>query len=332
MMFIVTDEYGNMNEGFPKYYSDGNRHAGANTIVAKNGGLSGFLLCGYSRAPDGDEDLYMVRTDREGDTLWTRRYGSAENEAILHAIEGITYEYVAVGYQEEEGKKGILVMAFEQEGDIVPLTLHIKPYNSEDATANYILNTGESYLCISSYKKVFGEGKDILILSFDDELSPILKPLNSSYDEYGTCVVRDTVENRFLLLGNRITAQTGRSEILLHSFELDAQTDPPTPKAIKPLASEPEFDTDLHAERLVRTGAGRFVIVGTRTYNGDQDIFLQFLKNYQIAERIVFGSTGNQTGVDICQPEEGSLILLGSNAFEGNSMISLIKTDDSGSL
>mgnify|MGYP006280738263 CR=1 FL=1 len=334
MMLVVTDAYGNLRDGFPRYYSDGNRGTETNTLLAEDGGQGGFLLCGHSISPGGDKDLFMVKVKRDGDTLWTRRRGTAGNETILHATEGIGFKYLVAGYRERQGERGIMIEAFEQEGGDVSLSIpYLKPFNSEDATANFILNTGESYLCVCSYTMSTGGSKDILILSFDDELSFIYKPLNDGFDQYGTCIARDTENNRFLLLGNRINAQTGNSEILLHSFEIDSLTSPPLLSEPVLLATESEIDTDLHAERLVRTGPGRFAIVGTRTDSKDnQDIFLQLLENYQLTDRMIFGSSGDQSGVDILHPDMGSLILLGNNAFEGNSMISLIKTDVSGSL
>ena len=52
MILIVTDAYGNVKEGFPKYYPEENLNAGANAIVAKNGGNNGFLLAGYRSLRD----------------------------------------------------------------------------------------------------------------------------------------------------------------------------------------------------------------------------------------------------------------------------------------
>ena len=63
MLLVVTDEFGNVRPGFPRYYTDGERSTGANALVMKNGGQGGFLVCGYSKAPGptGDEDIFIVQ-------------------------------------------------------------------------------------------------------------------------------------------------------------------------------------------------------------------------------------------------------------------------------
>jgi len=332
MILVVTDEFGNLRQGFPRYYSDGERSAGANALVLKNGGQGGFLVCGYSMEPGtaGDEDIYMVRVNTDGDTLWTRTFGSSEDEAILHAAEGLSSGFMLAGYQEKNGEKDILIMQVGEQGDSIPLSLlYTKPFNSSDMSANYILNTGENYLCVCTYNRIIGEGNDILVLNFNDELAPNFRilSLGGNFNEYGNCIVEDTA-GKYLVLGNRINAQTKKSEILIYSLETEGLRITGSDF----LATIAEINTDLVAERLVKTTDGRFAVIGTRKTGGDSDIFLQFIQDYQVAERLIYGSTGEQTGADIGLPLAGGLVLLGDNGYERNSMISLIRTDAKGNL
>lgn len=326
MMLIVCDEYGNIKEGFPKYYPEENFNAGANSIVAKNGGNNGFLLCGYIEDASGDKDIYVVKTSLDGDTIWSRSYGSVEDEEALHATEGTDFEFLLSGYQEKNGEKDIMIMAMNQGGDSIRLSLNYnKPEGSKDAAANYILNVGEFYLCVGTFNKYIGEGTDILVLNFDDELSPISKTISDIYDEFGKCIVRKN-ETEFMVLGNRNNGQTGNTEILIYQMEASwlSLKDPEL------LATISEPGADLSAERLVKTEEGKFAIVGTRTVDGADDIFVQFLEDGAEGLRKIYGLSGNQSGADIGVPGEGSLVILGENGYEGNSMMSLIKTNESG--
>jgi len=47
MVLVVTDKYGNVKDGFPKYYTEEGLESGANAIVPIRGGQGGFLLCGF---------------------------------------------------------------------------------------------------------------------------------------------------------------------------------------------------------------------------------------------------------------------------------------------
>ncbi len=326
MMLIVTDEYGNLREGFPKYYPEGDLNAGANAIVAKNGGKNGFLLCGYIENEERSRDIFIVKTSADGGFIDSESYGSSEDEEALHATEGITYEFILAGYQEKGGEKDVMVMAVDQDLDSIALSLNYsKPANSKDAAANYILNQGDHYMCVATYNMFIGEGTNILILNFDDELSPNSKVLGGDYDQVGKCIVYDG-GSEFVVLGNSFNTQTGNSEILLYQVESEGLL----VRNDRLLATISERGADLRAERMVKIDGGRYAIVGTRSTNGDSDIFVQFMADFQKDIGKTFGSAGIQEGADIGIAGNGGLVILGDNGFEGNSMISLIKTDESG--
>ena len=329
MLLIVTDEYGNVKEGFPKYYPEGDENAGANAIVAKNGGKNGFLLSGYIEDETGDRDIFIVKTSADGSVNWSRSYGSSEDEEALHAAEGIDYEFILAGYQEKEGEKDIMIMLVDQDGDSIPLSLfYTKPDESKDAAANFILNDGTHYMCVATYNKFIGEGTDILVLNFNDDLSPNDRILGGEFDEFGKCIVKED-ENEFVVIGNSNNTQKGNSEILLYQIETGG-TDGLLIKNERLLATISEPGVDLIAERMVKMEDGRHALVGTQTLDGNADILIQFLADLEEDIRKTYGSGGIQEGADIAIPSKGGLVFIGDNGYEGNSMVSLIRTNESG--
>ncbi len=326
MMLIVCDEYGIMKEGFPKYYPEEDFNAGANAIVAKNGGNNGFLLAGYIENANGDKDIYVVKTSPDGTVNWSRSFGSDEDEEALHATEGITSEYLLSGYQEKNDEKAIMVIALDQEGFFIkPGLSYQKPVGTKDASANYILNVGDFYLCMCTSEQYIGQGTDILILNLTDDLSFVLNRISGDFNESGNCIVQKN-ETEFIVLGNRPNGQGGNSEVLIYQVEASELSF----GATELLATISEPGADLSAERLVKMEDGKYAIVGTRTVDGADDIFVQFLEDGTEGVRKIFGLSGNQSGADIGVPGEGSLVILGENGYEGNSMMSLIKTNESG--
>ena len=219
-------------------------------------------------------------------------------------------------------------MGVTEEGDSIQLDLNYNNPFSDNASANFILNTGDKYLCVCTYEnKIGNEGTDILILLMNDDLNPNVRFLEGSVNEFSRCILEDE-EDRFLSLGNRVNS-AGKSEVLVHLVETSGLLI--TSSVL--LATISAIDADLHAERFVKLDDGRFAIVGTYSNGGSSDIFLQFLlSDYQVSERVLFGSDGNQVGSDIALPDGGGILLLGTNYVEQNSMISLLKTDDSGNL
>jgi hypothetical protein len=99
------------------------------------------------------------------------------------------------------------------------------------------------------------------------------------------------------------------------------------------LATVSENNMDLIGKRFVKTADGRYAIVGTRQSSGEREIFLQLLtSSHDPAGRIIYGASGDQYGADIDVTEDGGLVMLGTTSYEENSMISLIKTNDTGDL
>jgi hypothetical protein len=334
-VLIITDEFGNVKEGFPKYYADGDNNTEANALLLKGGGEGGFLLVGHTEKQVAgtipliyQKDIFLVRVSKSGQELWKKSYGSAEDESVLHATEMINSGgFILVGYQVQKGKKDIMVMGVTDNGDSIRLGLNYNNPQADNAAVNYILNTGDQYLCVCTYNKIGTDGTDILILNFDDELSPNDKALGDNFDELGQCIMEDGVD-RYLVLGNRLNL-AGYSEIILYLIETNGLLIT-TSFPINPIS---EANANLVAHRFVKTENGRIAIVGTRIAGGNRDIFLQFLESdYQEAERIIYGSAGNQSGADIEIPGSDGFVILGTNGERRSSMITLIKTGDAGDL
>lgn len=332
MALIVTDPFGNPLSGFPQYYTEEGLEAGANSLLVLEGGSGGFLLSGFVERPVGgsqnmQKDIFLVRTSASGVELWQKSYGSAENEQILHSIEMIGPGFMLAGYQVKDGRSDILVMGVTEEGDSIRLGLNYNNPYAENATANYLINTGRDYLCVCTFDKTNDEGTDILVLSFDDELSPLDKNLSGELDEVASCIV-EQAPNQYLVLGNRLNS-AGRMEMVLYAIEKNGLFITNTEE----LATISENNADLIGKRMIKTADGRYAIVGTRIEGGNGQIILQFLSSgHAVQGQVSFGASGVQAGSDIDADNDRRIVLLGINDFGENSVISLIKTSETGDL
>lgn len=332
MVLIVTDKYGNMQSGFPRSYTEEGLEAGANSMVVIQGGSDGFLLSGFVERPVAgsqtvQKDIFLVRTSASGEELWQKSYGSKEDEQILHSIEMIGPGFMLAGSQVKSGRSKILVMGVTEEGDSIPLGLNFPNPNAENATANYLVSTGSDYMCVCTFDKSNSEGTDILMLTFGDDLSPLIKNLSGELDEFGSCIVEE-VANNYLVLGNRVNA-SGKIEMVIYALEKDGLYITNS----ELVATISESNADLIGKRMIKTANGRYAIVGTRVMESSTNIFLQFLSSgYTVAEQVSYGSSGVQAGSDIGIGMDRGIVLLGINSFGTNSVISLIKTSETGDL
>jgi len=332
MALIVTDSYGNMLNDFPRYYNEDDLDAGAVSLVVLQGGSGGFLLSGFVERPVGgsqsvQKDIFLVRTSRTGEVLWQRSYGSLEDEQLEHSVKMTGPGFMLAGSQERKGRSNIFVMEVTEEGDSIPIGLNFPNPNAENATANYLLNTGTDYICVCTFDKGFEEGTDILVLTFREDLSPLIRKLTGQWDESGSCLVEEA-NNRYLLLGNRNNA-SGNSEMVVYALEKEGLF--VTSSELVATIGGP--NGDLLGQRMIQTPDGGYAIVGTQETGVDTHMFLQILSSgFSVGSPISYGSSGVQAGRDIDVDADGGLVMLGINRFETNSIISLIKTSETGDL
>ncbi|MCD4710454.1 MAG: hypothetical protein K8R52_06370 [Bacteroidales bacterium] len=332
MVLIVTDKYGNVRSGFPRYYAEEGLETGGSSLIALQDGAGGFFLSGFVERPvEGTEavqkDIFLVRTSATGEQIWQRSYGSVENEHILHSIEMIRSGYMLAGYQVKNGKSDILVMGVTEEGDSIKLGLNYISIYDKNSTATFLLNTGEMYLCVCTIEKLNNEGASIQILTFDDELSPLVKNLSGEFDEQGMCIIEKN-DGHFIVLGNRKNG-SGISEMLLYGIETDGLL--VTGSSL--LATISEENRDLIGRRVVQTAAGNLAIAGTRRMDVNSEVLLQFVSSsHQIEEQVSYGASGAQTGTDIELSDDGGFVVLGTNRYGESTVISLMKTSATGDL
>ena len=332
MVLIVTDEFGNVQNGFPQYYVEEGFETGGNSLIALQGGSGGYILSGFVERPvpgteDIQKDIFVVRTNASGQVSWQRTYGSNEDEQVLHSVEMIRPGYLLAGYQMEDGKSDLMVMGVTEEGDSIRLGLNYNNPHADNTVANYLLNTGDMYVCVCTFDKVNGNGTGIQLLTFDDELSPLARNLSREYNEFGMCIL-DEGGGDFLILGNR-EGVSGNSEIVIYGIETEGLLVINSTS----YATISETNTDILGTRFVMTNTGELAIAGTRNAGNNNEILLQFVTpSYQPGGGITFGASGSQTGKDIGLARDGGLVVLGTNAYGESGTISLIKTNANGEL
>ena len=332
MVLIITDPFGNVRNGFPKYYTEEGLEAGGTSLIALEGGSDGFFISGYVEKPvagsqDVQKDIFLVRTSASGDTTWQRSYGSAKDEYILHAIKKIGSGYLLAGYRGVEGATDLMVMGVTEEGDSIKLGLNYNNPYARSSAANYLLNTGDMYLCACTFDQVNGEGTAIQILTFDDELSPLAKNLSGEYDEQGMCILEER-DGAFLVLGNRLNT-SGGSDMVLYGIETDGLLI--TGSSLLTTISDDQ--AVLSGRKVIESSSGKLVILGTREVNSNPEILMQYVSaSHQAEELLTFGAAGAQTGADIELSRDGGYVLLGTNSDGVNRMISLLKTNAAGDI
>lgn len=331
MFLILTDEYGNQLENSPIYYGDDYQTAGYSLLALNDG----FLLAGQitdslvitvGQLSDTllQSDILLVRTDATGTELWKKQFGGDGNETASHIVERSSGGFVVAGKTEENEQEDLWILMVDENGNFLS---DITGNNgTEDDEANYIFNTGDGYLVACTYNDAAFAGRDFMILNIDEDCNLIdARSMGTNFEDYARSIIR--YKDAFLLMGYSNNTTTRNSQIALHTFSLETNLI----KNPELLATISKSGTDFIGEACVVSSNDSVAVLGSHEFNDNKDMLLQFIgDDGTLGSTVLFGQLGSQSGNGIKKTLDGGLILVGSNGLEGNSVISLVKTDAGG--
>lgn len=230
----------------------------------------GFIVCGetYSYG-NGDEDYYIIKTDQNGDTLWTKTYGGSNQDIARSIIQTSDGGYIVTGTTKSMG---------DVNGDIFTIKLFpngdsIWSHKFGGALADYgndIIEKASGGYLIGGETKNFGGGNSdgILIKISAPGITDSTKTLGGSLDDNIQSVTEDA-SGKVSMAGTTITYgdSGGNGDIIFYTLKSDwsyyGLTTFGSPAADEGFSVEPTIDN-------------AFIICGTTNgFNGGiDDIYL----------------------------------------------------------
>jgi hypothetical protein len=127
-----------------------------------------FIAVGYTYSfGSGDVDVFLVKTDSGGDTLWARAYGGPSLDYGHSVCETDSGDYVVAGYTMSCGAGGedVFVLKVDSAGD----TVWARTYGGAGPDdARGVCFTGDGYIVAAGQTASFGAGEsDVYVLKID---------------------------------------------------------------------------------------------------------------------------------------------------------------------
>jgi len=294
----------------------------------------GYVLLGTATSDEGDLDILLVKTDKQGNAQSgfpkTIDIGGNEEGYALEVSD--EFGYVVLGYADDHPKatdfgdprrevdKDLLFVLTQENGDTVVTRIH-GPKRDDEGRCIVRIDNGYLLLGNSSSYTVDGNS-DIFLVKTDPYGYAIGNTTTgtSSYEK-GECL-KMMPDGTGILSGTSTNSTGGQPRIFLA-----------------------EINTELEVNRINVSAAGNFtgksveinsdgnyILVGTITLT-DQNIYAMGVDpSGGQAFYTTYGRTGEQSASCFRITPDGGLVILGNNSFEGNSMITLIKTGPEGSM
>lgn len=137
---------------------------------------------------NGQEDMYLIKTNLQGDTIWTKTFGDTLNECAYRIIQTQDLGYVMVGYAESYSPEGDLEMhSLKTDSSGVFQWYHIYGENTKEDMGYDVLEKQDGSLIFTGYTG-FGAGmKDVYTFNayFNGWWSPASNTYGSIRNDIG---------------------------------------------------------------------------------------------------------------------------------------------------
>jgi hypothetical protein len=324
--FIKTDEYGDTvwTRTYSRTWSD----VGESVIETSDG----YVLVGFTVMQTGPSvsNIYLIKTDFDGDTVWTNTIGEADDELAADIRQTADGGFVICGNIDDKwGNVAYYLVKTNSEGDSV----WSKKYglaSVEKAYAKSVQQTSDKGYIIAGHVDdyTYGTGTGYIYIVKTDSIGDTLWTKKYDWPGYDQAYSIDIVpEGGYIIGGYTSSFGAGASDFLL--LKIDEQGDSLWLKTYGGIANERAFTMHITAD-------GGYALSGyTQSYGaGFFDFYLVKTDgNGDTVWTRTYGDTHQEMAYDMEQTSDGGFVLTGyTYSFSAGSRpdIYLVKTDANG--
>ncbi len=327
LWLVLTDEYGIELDGTPNLVGTEENEEAIDLLVDQDG----YVIAGCR----GDEeenslDLYIVKTDLQGNTLWEQVIDLDGNDRVSSIIHAEDAGYIVSGYKSPGNgsyTSGVL-LKLDSDGsplDTITIELTNPSLDQLDVKLNQVLNRDGRVITVGSGAISAGL---TLPYGINTSFTAQVGTPNSLSDISGKAV--DMVYIGDSTVCTLSAVNQGGPKVLVSLVSYARGDIKPVKGASNVLALG---NGSFFPTSICTTLQDGYAITGTRRIGTNEDIFLVLLDSgLNVLVTKYFGQTGDQQGSHIERLEDGSLLICGSNSFEDNGMAALIKTGPGGEI
>jgi len=318
ILLMKLDEFGNKVDWEEKYFDFGDDDEGCRVKKLTDG----YLIAGSITNDNGDKDAILIKTDFTGNRIATDYvYSYTGDEVAMDIAERYDGGYFMVGYSlnPTTGNKRFFIVGLDEN-----LQNPVTSPPTQGELLRVVPNGTNGYIAFGN--QFSGENNSesqFFIIEFDNAGNIFNVAFIGSADvreELTDIAVQNT--NTIFLTGTATDPGTGQSRVMVTKFEDFSE------QWSRFISSE----SNLHAKSIVLKQDGNLVVGADKVNNTDTNILVSFLNSQgNVTDSHEYGKSGDQRVEDL-YISGGELLILGSNSYEENSMISLIKADENGNL
>jgi hypothetical protein len=200
------------------YGSTNNSELGRSVQQTSDGG---YIIAGHTSTTDNDRDVYLLKTDANGDTLWTRTYGSADFDRGYSVQQTFDQGFIIAGYtwSWDPGYGYIFLIKTDVNGD----TLWTRSYGRAGADEGYcVQQTSDSGYVIIGITELFGTSNLNIYLIKTNAYGDTLWTRTYGGTEWdGGRSVQQTSDGGYIIAGTTSSYGAGGADVYLIKTDAD---------------------------------------------------------------------------------------------------------------
>jgi len=306
---LTLISFGTALAGWERTYGGSDEEYGFSVVQTSD---SGYVIVGYTGSfGAGLYDVYLVKTDSAGDTLWTRTYGGINVDVGRAVVQTTDGGYIIVGetFSYSAGSPDIYLVKTNVNGD----TIWTRTYGGSNNDEGWsVAQTFDGGYIVTGRSHSFGAGESDVYLVKTDALGDTLWTRTyggSEYDEGYS--VAQTSDGGYIVAGGTESFGAGRYDVYL--VKTDAVGDTIWTRTY----GGSDFD---RGHSVAQTSDGGNLVVGqTTSYGiGGADVYL--VKTDTDGDTIWtrnYGGSNYDSGCSVIQTFDGGYLIGGISASFG---------------
>jgi len=323
--FLVILSTSGFSQTWTKTYGTSNDEEG-NVVQQTFDG--GYIITGRTFPTNSwDYDLYLVRTDNNGDTLWTKTYGGTGNQTGVDVKQTTDNGFIISGdfLSLESGNFDVWLLKTDSNGDTLWTNTFGGSFN--DYGSSVFQTDDGGYVIIGSTESYGAGGSDFWIVKTDVSGDSLWsKTYGGSYHDIAF-EAQATSDGGYIIVGYTQLQGFLNSDVWLVKLFSNGEVD---------WTQTYGGDQDELAYSVNETADAGYILSGyTNSFgSGYEDVYL--IKTDIYGDSMwtkTFGGLSNDAGNSVIETAEGDFLVCG-NTFsfseDGDMDLWLIKTDISG--
>jgi len=310
---------GNCFGGWERTYGEENLTKAVAIIQSSEGN---YIVGGYTNSDDvNNYDIFVMKADTSGDTIWFRKYGGPESEMGCFITETFDGDYIVAGnsYSYGDGSRDIFILRLNTDGD----TIWTKTYGgsgTEDAFS--ITSLSDCTYGITGATSSYGSGSfDMYILKLMGNGDTVwTKTYGGEYLDFASDLI-ETSDHNLLIVG--VYSSYGLYGDQMYIMKLNPFGDTLWTKKY----------SDCTGRSIIETPDSGFYITGELFIGLDRDAYIYKVDSYgDTIWTKKYGGTDWDLGFDIFKLSDGNYGLCGYTYSYGEGLFDgwLLKIDLTG--